>query len=487
MDITNNVLNSAKIHEFFGFCNCEYLIVGLDYHMKPPTEQINDLPAPSGREGNTQNQKKLSTLSQPGTVQGGCAFDSAMITLLPISDAAHVVHGPSGCAASMWGSSTSLSSDSTLYKTRFTSEIEENDIIFGGAKKLRKGILELQRRYKPAAVFVYSTCVTAMIGDDIEGVCRDVAQETGIPAIPVHCPGFIGTQSLGHRVAGEALLEHVIGTAEPDTITAFDINLIGEYNIAGAIWNVLPLLDKLGIRVLAKITGDARYQEICYAHRAKLNVVLSSKPLTSMAKRMQKKFGIPYIEESFYGVEEMNRCLRDIAVKLDNPDLQERTEKLIAEENAGLDEKLAIYRTQLQNKRIVLDIGSFKSWLIIFAAKKLGMEIIPISTKEITEDEQTRIKSLLGRESIVLQQDSLEEIQHIINEHQADMLIADSRHQYSAIASASKISFLNINNERNHPYAGYTGILEVTKELYAAFSNPVWEQLRQSNPWDEEA
>jgi nitrogenase molybdenum-cofactor synthesis protein NifE len=452
--------------------------------MKPPTGKINDLPAPSGHEGNSQNQKKPSTLSQPGTVQGGCAFDSAMITLVPITDAAHVVHGSSGCAASMWGSLTSLSSDSTLYKTRFTSEIEESDIIFGGAKKLRKGILELQRRYKPAAVFVYSTCITAMIGDDIEGVCRDVAQETGIPAIPVHCPGFIGTQSLGHRVAGEALLEHVIGTAEPDISTPFDINLIGEYNIAGAIWNVLPLLEKLGIRVLAKITGDAHYQEICYAHRAKLNVVLSSKPLTSMAKRMQKKFGISYIEESFYGVEDMNRCLRNIAEKLGNVDLEKRTEKLIAEETAALDEKLAIYRTQLQNKRIVLDIGSFKSWLMIFAAKKLGMEVIPIITNDITEDEQTRIKNLLGQEGIILQQESPEEIQQIINTHQADMLIGDRRYQYCAIAG--NISFIDINNERNHPYAGYAGMLEVTKELYAAFSNPVWEQLRQPNPWDVE-
>ncbi len=446
-----------------------------------PTEQINDLPGSSGNQGKT-HQKKSTTI-QPGAVQGGCAFDSAMITLLPITDAAHVVHGPSGCATSMWGTLNSFSSDSTLYKTRFTSEIEENDIIFGGAKKLRKGILELQRRYKPAAVFVYSTCVTAMIGDDIEGVCRDVTQETGIPAIPVHCPGFIGAQNLGHRVASEALLEHVIGTAEPDITTPFDINLIGEYNIAGSIWNVLPLLEKLGIRVLAKITGDARYQEICYAHRAKLNVVLSSKVLTSMAKRMQKKFGIPYIEESFYGVEDMNLCLRNIAAKLGNTDLIERVEKLIVEETAALDEKLAIYRTQLENKQVVLDTASF-NWLIICAAKKLGMKVIPISTKNLTEDEQSTIKGLLGQESIILKQNSPQEIQHIIKEHQADMLIADSRYQYTAIASG--VSFLNLNKECTRPYAGYTGMLSVTKELYAAFSSPVWEQLRQPNPWNEE-
>ncbi len=449
--------------------------------MKPTSGQINNSLAP-GCENNPQ--KKKSTLPQPGTAQGGCAFDSAMITLLPIADAAHVVHGPSGCAASMWGSYGSLSSGSTLYKIRFTSEIEENDIIFGGAKKLLHGIIELQRRYKPAAVFVYSTCITAMIGDDIEGVCKDATEQTGIPAIPVHCPGFIGSQSMGNRVAGEALLEHVIGTAEPDFTTSLDINLIGEYNIAGAMWNVLPLLEKLGIRVLAKITGDARYKEICYAHRAKLNVVLSAKALTSMAKRMQKRYGIPYIEESIYGVEQINQCLRNIAAKLGNADLQERTEKLIAEETAALEEKLAIYRTQLQGKRVVLYTGSFKSWLIIFAAQKLGMKVIATSTLNSTEEDISRIKTLLGEDSIILEQDSPKEMLQIINVSIADMLIAGSRFQDTALTA--KIPFLNINTERNHRYAGYLGILEIAKELYAAFSNPVWSELHQPAPWNAE-
>ncbi|GAX45174.1 nitrogenase MoFe cofactor biosynthesis protein NifE [Tolypothrix sp. NIES-4075] len=450
--------------------------------MKPTPEQINDSLA---SECEDNPQKKKSTLPQPGTAQGGCAFDSAMITLLPIADAAHVVHGPSGCAASMWGTYGSLTSGSTsLYKIRFTSEIEENDIIFGGAKKLLHGIIELQRRYKVAAVFVYSTCITAMIGDDIEGVCKDATEQTGIPAIPVHCPGFIGTETMGNRVAGEALLEHVIGTAEPDFTTPLDINLIGEYNIAGAMWNVLPLLEKLGIRVLAKITGDARYKEICYAHRAKLNVVLSAKALTSMAKRMQKRYHIPYIEESIYGVEQINQCLRNIAAKLGNADLQERTEKLIAEETAALDEKLAIYRTQLQSKRVVLYTGSFKSWLIIFAAVKLGMEVIAISNQNSTEEETARIKTLLGEDSIILEQDSPEEMLQIINENQADMLIAGERYQDTALTA--KIPFLNINTERNHAYAGYLGILEVAKELYAAFSNPVWSELCQPAPWNAE-
>ncbi|MEH1795881.1 MULTISPECIES: nitrogenase iron-molybdenum cofactor biosynthesis protein NifE [unclassified Nostoc] len=457
--------------------------------MNPTPGKTNDSLSDSNSEDARQQQilhkKKSSTqLPQPGTTQGSCAFDSAMMTLVPITDAAHVVHGPSGCAASIWGSYSSLSSGSMLYKIRFSSDIDENDIIFGGAKKLYKGILELQRRYKPAAVFVYSTCITALIGDDIEGVCKDATEKTGIPTIPVHCPGFIGNQNLGNRVAGEAMLSHVIGTAEPDTITPYDINLIGEHNIAGAIWNVLPLLEKLGIRVLAKITGDAVYKEVCYAHRAKLNILLSSKALINMAKRMEKQYGIAYIEESIYGIEQINQCLRNIAAKLDNSDLQERTEKLIVEETAAIDEKLAPYITKMQGKRVILVIGSFKSWLIIFAAKKLRMEVIAIKTNSNTEEDRTRVKSLLGQDGIIIDQNSPEEILQIINENQADMLIADKRHQDTSIIA--RIPFLDINQERNHAYAGYIGILEVAQELYAAFYNPVWEQVCQPAPWSED-
>ncbi|QLE49225.1 nitrogenase iron-molybdenum cofactor biosynthesis protein NifE [Nostoc sp. C057] len=446
-------------------------------------DSLSDSNSEDARQQQIQKKKKSSTqLPQPGTTQGSCAFDSAMITLVPITDAAHVVHGPSGCAASIWGSYSSLSSGSMLYKIRFSSDIDENDIIFGGAKKLYKGILELQRRYKPAAVFVYSTCITALIGDDIEGVCKDATEKTGIPTIPVHCPGFIGNQNLGNRVAGEAMLLHVIGTDEPDTTTPYDINLIGEYNIAGAIWNVLPLLEKLGIRVLAKITGDAIYKEVCYAHRAKLNVLLSSKALINMAKRMEKQYGIPYIEESIYGIEQINQCLRNIADKLGNYSLQERTEKLIAAVSSAIDEKLALYITQLQGKRVLLSVGSFKSWLIIFAARKLGMEVIAISTNNNTEEDRIRVKTLLDQDGIILEQNSPQEILQIINANQADMLIADKHHQDTSLTA--RIPFLDVNQERNHAYAGYMGILEVARELYAAFYTPVWEQVSQPAPWE---
>ncbi|BAY66394.1 nitrogen Fe/Mo cofactor biosynthesis E [Calothrix brevissima NIES-22] len=432
--------------------------------MKTSQEEINDWSC-----------SQLSQLQD----NADCAFDGAMITLVPITDAAHLVHGPNGCIGNYWGGRDSLSSGSLMYRTCFTSDMEESDIIFGGAKKLYRAILELQRRYKPAAIFVYSTCVSALIGDDINGACRSAKETIGIPVIPVDAPGFVGHKNQGIWLATEALLEYVIGTAEPDNITPYDINLIGEYNIGGDIWNILPLLEKLGIRVLAKITGDARYQEICYAHRAKLNVVNSSaKAMLKMANKMTERFDIPYITESFYGVDNLNRCLRNIAAKLGESELQARTEDLINAETTALNHQLAFYLPHLQNKRILIDIAHFNSWAILSVIQYLGIEISVTSSKKINQNERLRIQRLLGENGKIFKT----EIPQIIKEHKPDLLIASSNYQVTAMQA--EIPFLDITRERKSPYTGYAGIVTLAQELYTNFASPVWEQVHKSAPWD---
>ncbi len=67
----------------------------------------------------------------------------------------------------------------------------------------------------PAAVFVYNTCVPALIGDDIEAVCKAAQARWGVPVVPVDAAGFYGTKNLGNRIAGEAMVKYVIGTGEP--------------------------------------------------------------------------------------------------------------------------------------------------------------------------------------------------------------------------------------------------------------------------------
>ena len=116
----------------------------------------------------------------PGAAAGGCAFDGAKIALQPIADAAHLVHGPLACEGNSWDSRHALSSGPTLYRTGFTTDMSELDIIHGGEEKLYRAIRMIADRWQPPAVFVYVTCVTALIGDDVEAVCKAAAERIGI-------------------------------------------------------------------------------------------------------------------------------------------------------------------------------------------------------------------------------------------------------------------------------------------------------------------
>ncbi|MCY0884403.1 MAG: nitrogenase iron-molybdenum cofactor biosynthesis protein NifE, partial [Firmicutes bacterium] len=181
-------------------------------------------------------------LPKPGSASGGCAFDGAQIVGVPLADVAHLVHGPIACLGNSWDVRGALSSGPTLYRTAFTTDLDESGIVFGGEKRLLAAIREVVHRYHPPAVMVYATCVTALIGDDLEEACRSAQAELGIPVIPVNAPGFLGSKNLGNRATGQALLDHVIGTREPAGDTSRAVNLIGDYNIAGELWNITPLL-----------------------------------------------------------------------------------------------------------------------------------------------------------------------------------------------------------------------------------------------------
>lgn len=434
-------------------------------------------------KGGQGKNKACAQQSQPGSAQGGCAFDGASITLVPITDAAHLVHGPIACSGNSWNSRGSLSSGSTLYKMGFTTDISENDIIFGGEKKLYKAVVQVINNFNPSAVFVYSTCITALIGDDLDAVCKAVVEKYKIPVIPVHSPGFVGSKNLGNRLGGEALLQHVIGSKEPKYTTNYDINIVGEYNIAGEMWAVTTLLEKLGIRVLGKMTGDAKYEDICFAHRAKLNVMICSKALINVASSMKEKYDIPYIEESFYGVDDMSRCLRNIAKFFNDAQLIDRTEKIIEEEVSRMNIQLEPYRKKLKGKRMVLYTGGVKSWSIVSAAQDLGMQVVATSTKKSTEEDKSRIKKLLGKDGIMLEKGNPEELLRVIKQTKADLLVAGGRNQYTALKA--KIPFLDINQERHHPYAGYIGMVEMARELCEAVYSPIWRQVRKTAPWDQ--
>ena len=437
------------------------------------------------------NKKSKSGCAKPrpGATAGGCAFDGAQIALLPIADVAHIVHGPIACAGSSWDNRGTRSSGSGLFRIGMTTDLTEQDVIMGrGEKRLFHSIKQAVEDHSPAAVFIYNTCVPALVGDDIEVVCKEAEQRWGTPVVPVDCAGFYGTKNLGNRIAGESMVKYVCGTREPDPLPEsadgrkiHDITLVGEYNIAGELWHVLPLLDELGLRVLCTLSGDARYREVQTMHRSEVNMMVCSKAMINVARKLQDAFGTPWFEGSFYGVRDVSQALRDFARLIDDPDLTERTEKVIAREEAKINAALEPWRDKLRGRKVLLYTGGVKSWSVIAALQDLGMEVVATGTKKSTEDDKARIRELMGKDAVMLEDGNPRKLIQIVHDNQVDVLIAGGRNMYTALKA--RIPFLDINQEREFGYAGYDGMLELARQLVLTIDSPVWEAVRTPAPW----
>jgi hypothetical protein len=117
-----------------------------------------------------------------------------------------------------------------------TTDLTEQDIVMGRSeKRLFHAIKQAIDSYHPPAVFIYNTCVPALVGDDINAVCKSAQELWGVPVVPIDSAGFYGTKTWATALLGDGELCNRHRDPDPAlTIQRAEIksmiNLIGEYN-----------------------------------------------------------------------------------------------------------------------------------------------------------------------------------------------------------------------------------------------------------------
>lgn len=429
----------------------------------------------------SHNKTKKSSCDKPkpGATSGGCAFEGAQISLFPFADVIHLVHSPATCIGASWETRQTLTSHKGENNTvmGYTTDVNTNDIIFGGDKKLEESIDYIVEHKNPKGIFVYETCVTAMIGDDMDNVCGRMEKKHGIPIVVIHSPGFVGGKNLGSRLGGESVLHQLIGTKEPEEIHPFGINLIGEYNVTGDMWQYTPLLEKIGIKVISTLAGDGRIENIQMAHTAKLNVIVCAKSLISLTRKMQEQYQIPYISISFYGKRDTSNAIRSIVNAFGDEALTARAEALIAEEEAKLEEILIPYRKVLEGKKAILNTGGNKTWSIASALQDIGIDVVATSVQKATLEDKEICAQYV---KILITNPGVEQAQ-LIDEHKIDILLAGGRSLYTAIKK--KVAFVDVNQEKKVSYGAYAGLVNLAIDVCNAVNNKVFKVVGAPEPW----
>ena len=154
-----------------------------------------------------------------------------------LKDTIQMIHGPIGCAYDTWHTKR-YPTDNGHFNMKYvwSTDMKESHIVFGGEKRLEKSINEaFDEMPEIKRMFVYTTCPTALIGDDIKAVAKKVmAERPDVDIFTVECPGFAGvSQSKGHHVLNIGWINEKVGTLEPEITSEYTMNFIGDFNIQG--------------------------------------------------------------------------------------------------------------------------------------------------------------------------------------------------------------------------------------------------------------
>jgi nitrogenase molybdenum-cofactor synthesis protein NifE len=404
--------------------------------------------------------------------QRACVFCGSRVVLYPIADAVHLVHGPIGCAVYTWDIRGALSSGPELHRLSFSTDLQEIDVIFGGEQKLYKALIELIDRHHPKAAFVYSTCIVGIIGDDLEAVCKKVSAEKSIPVLPVQSEGFKGNKREGYTAACKAMAR-LVGTGDISGISKYSINILGDFNLAGEIWLIRDYFNRLGIEVVANITGDGRIDDIRRAHGASLNVVQCSGSTMDLARMMEKEYGIPSLRVSYFGVEDMAESLYEVARFFKVPAMMKKAREVVRVELQTLLPELNRYKKALTGKKAAIYVGgAFKAFSLVKAFRLLGMDVVMVGSQTGTEEDYEELRQITDDGTIIVDDSNPLELSSFLKEKNVDIFVGGVKER--PIAYKLGVAFCDHNHERKEMLAGFQGMLNFAREVHGSVMSPVW-------------
>lgn len=403
--------------------------------------------------------------------QRACVYSGARVVLNPITDALHLVHGPIGCASYTWDIRGSMTSGATLYKNSFSTDMKEINVVFGGEKKLADALRELVMKYHPPAVFVYSTCIVGLIGDDLRAVCNASSKELNVSVIPVLSEGFRGNKRMGYKAACHAIFE-LIGT-RVHTPKKPAINLLGEYNVAGDLWNIKPYFEEMGVEMIVSMTGDSCVEDIRKAHTAQLNLVQCSGSMTYLAKMLEEKYGIPYLKASFFGTNDMSKALVTTAKFFNDPLMMQKAEEIIKRETSRTALLIEYYRSRVSGRRAAIYMGgAAKAVSLVKAFRELGMDVVIIGTQTGKKDDYEEIGCLVNNGTVIIDDANPLELRELLTRQKANLLVSGVKERF--LSYKLGIPFCDFNHDRTITFEGFDGMVNFARDIDTTINSPVW-------------
>ncbi len=223
-----------------------------------------------------------------------CAL-GAMQTVQAIERALPILHSGPGCAQKL---SESVGSSGYFSPNIFPcTSINEKDVVFGGVKKLDSTIENALKVIDADLYVVLTGCIPEIVGDD-SGEVVSRYQDAEKPVIYAPTAGFKGNNYKGYEQVIDAIVEQYLEPSEKKQKGL--VNIWADVPYQDLFWlgnlrELENLVRELGLTPNTIFGFRRGIENIKKIPEAELNLLVSPWAGLSSVKKMERKFGTPYL------------------------------------------------------------------------------------------------------------------------------------------------------------------------------------------------
>jgi nitrogenase molybdenum-iron protein alpha chain len=442
---------------------------------RPNTPTFTDCAGSSLEISKNYSEKCIKKADRSFSQGLQCQQMNSISALLSMEEAVFVIHSPQGCAGcvnfanDIYRVGQTHRGQSVARNARiFITNLDEKDIIHGGEEKLRQAVRTAESRHHPKMIFIFASCASGIIGDDIDTISADLQTELNAVLIPIHCEGFKSKIcASGYDAAFMAISKYILRDEEKGETVPNLLNLFAPTSVSYADQTEIE-------RIMAVIGIEVNYIPF-YSSLEKLKMIPNAGGSSAICKvfadefmkDLKEDYGIPYSHTIMpIGIRNTDRWLLGVAELMGKT---AEAKEYMENEHARIQPFVDDLRAHLSGKRVFICGGTGRSFAAAALVEDLGMKLVGLETPTYDDDAQFDIEhlnSVHGDFIIDVANMMPFEQVNLLNKLKPDVFIGQPT--WAAQLGIPTTHILDMKR----PTMGYNGLLYLGSKMVCQLENP---------------
>ncbi len=233
-------------------------------------------------------------------IRNVCAL-GALQSVVAIPRAIPILHAGPGCGQKLW---SGLSNGNGFQGASYVgghavpcTNATEKEVVFGGEDKLRETIANTLKVMDGDLFVVMTGCTADIVGDDIGEVVRSFKNQDK-PIVYVETGGFKGDNYFGHELLWESIIDQFLemsDTVEQGLVNVWSVLPYQDPYWTGTLHAIADLLRSIGLKPNIIYGPGEGVDSVRKIPSAQFNLLVSPWTGLKTVKRLQEKFGTPFL------------------------------------------------------------------------------------------------------------------------------------------------------------------------------------------------